>query len=1104
MRLKHLILLPLSLLFACGEEANPLPPKLFQYLSADETGVDFSNQINERIGRTIGAYDYMYNGAGVAIVDLNNDGLSDLVFCGNDVPSEIYQNLGGLKFQKVTGSGVEHKGWTTGITVVDINKDGLKDLYFSRSGPDHLSQKTSNLLYINQGDFEFKEESETRGIFHEGLSTQGLFFDVDNDQDLDLLQLNHAVRNWANSSAEWLNAERRIAPGEIAKYRSTLYLNDGEGHFEQANNQPAFDQTGFCLSAALSDFSGKGEPSLFIANDYFVPDQLLTINEQGNFTDQIQRKFNHTSFYSMGSDAADFNNDGLIDLVVPDMAPGDHYRSKTMMRAMDTTQFRFLERRGYVPQYMFNGCYLNSGDGVMSDIAHLAGVAQTDWSWAPLIADLNNDGLKDLYITNGVYRDVTNNDWRKPVLDALLKDSLSNQKYFDLLQNAPRTPLVNAAFQNTNGMLFEAVETTWGLDSTSFSNGLAMGDLDNDGDLDIVTNNLGQTAFVIRNTSADRGACFIRFKLTTPNHTDALIDGAKVQIWINGQQQLAENRFTRGYLSYSEPIIHFGLGENRRAEIDSLVIIWPNNERVMFPQLATNTTHEIQYAKGVVHPENASTTNYWDLTSLAFRSPVKHQENEFDDFKVEQLLPQKTSAMGPALAVGDVNGDDLPDFYLGGAKGKSGQLLIQNEGGFFNEKRVKAFSIQAAGEELGACFLDADADGDLDLYVARGGGGDVQQQTDLLQDLLYLNDGTGDFSLEMGSVPAIRTSTKAIAPFDWDDDGDVDLFIAGRNVPGMYPYGTRSYFLENRNGKFMDITGDFCPDFLNMQMITDACWTAKGVNDQPNLIVVGEWLKPQLYVLNGAADSEKKLAKSDVASFDNHEGWWNSVDCFTFHDQQIVVLGNMGLNNKFHVREAHPLHLAAGDFDGNKTTDILLIKNYKGTMVPVRGLQCSSEQIPEIKERFQTFDAFASADIFEIIGRDLTAEDLLLRANTFESGWMTINREGIGMFNVFPVEAQVSPVMGAVSMGNELILAGNLFTTEIETTSYDAGKGTVLTAATNAQGELGFTVMPPAISGVFLPDDVRQLLPMSISIDQLAGFIAASNDHKVKLYVTGE
>ncbi len=1104
MRLTLLSLLPLLLLFACGEEAKPLPSKLFQYLPAEQTGVHFINEVDERPGRTIGVYDYMYNGAGVAIVDLNNDGLSDLVFCGNDVPSAIYQNQGNLTFEKVEGSGVDHGGWTTGITVVDINNDGLQDLYFSRSGPDFRKGNTTNMMYINQGDFTFVEEGKKRGLAHESLSTQGVFFDVDGDQDLDLLQLNHAVRNWANEIPQWLNAEQRIRPDEKAKYQTTLYLNDGKGSFEEATDDATFQKTNFSLSAAVSDFSGKGEQSIFIANDYFVPDQLVTRNKQGDFIDHIHQKFSHTSFYSMGSDAADFNNDGLVDLVVPDMAPSDHYRSKTMMPPMDTTQFRYLERRGYVPQYMFNGCYLNSGDGVMSDIAHLAGVAQTDWSWSPLLTDLNNDGLKDLYITNGVYRDVTNNDWRKPVLEAMRNDSLSKKKYFELLQKAPQTPLVNAVFQNMNGLQFEGVEKEWGLDSTSFSNGLAVGDLDNDGDLDIVTNNIGQSAFIIENTAANRGAGYIRLQLTAPNNASALVDGAKVQIWIGGEQQLAENRFTRGYMSYSEPIIHFGLGQNAPHKIDSVVIHWPNKGTQVLMDLPTNATHKIEYKNAPVIDYPAEPTAYWDLTNLAFRTPIQHRENAFDDFKIEQLLPQRTSTMGPALAVGDVNGDGLDDFYLGGAKGKKGTLMVQTAGGYFNEQKVAAFVAQSAGEELGALFLDVDGDQDLDLYIARGGGGDVKGQPELLQDLLYLNSGNGDFVLAKGKLPQMSTSTKAIAAFDWDEDGDLDVFVGGRNVPGNYPFGVRSYFLENKKGTFVDVTKDFAPAFLNFQMITAACWIEKGVNAKPNLVVVGEWMDPQLHVLDEVAIDEWRLTPKKLPAFANKTGWWNTVEYFTFEDQQILVLGNLGLNNKFHVSEDHPLHLAAGDFDGNGISDALLIKNYKGNMVPVRGLQCSSGQIPEIKERFQTYDAFASADIFEIIGRDLTEEDLLLRANTFESGWMTIDENEVGSFQPFPIEAQVSPIMGAVSIGNDLILAGNLSTTEIETTAYDAGKGIVLRASVNPQGVLGFSVLPTTKSGVFLTGDVRQLVPILISSEELAGFIAASNNYKVNVYLEAD
>lgn len=1101
--MRYFRLLLAALLFvACSQDAPPLPETLFEYLPAEKTGVNFTNLVKEAPGRNVGNYDYMYNGGGVAIADLNNDGKPDLIFCGNDTPTRIYRNLGNMKFEDVTPkSGIDHEGWTTGVTVVDLNNDGWLDLYFSRSGPDYASKSTSNKCYINRGKFTFEERAKEMGIADRGLSTQAVFFDYDGDGDLDLFVLNHAVRNWGNLVPEWLAAVDRIPENERRRFSNTLYRNNGAGTFTDVSRETGITGVGFGLGVAIADFNGDGWPDIYIANDYFVPDKYYLNLGNGSFSDESKRKFRHTSFFSMGCDAADFDNDGLVDLVVPDMSPNDHYRSKMLMAGMDTAQFRFLERMGYVPQYMFNALYRNNGGGVMSDIAHLAGVAKTDWSWAPLFADLDNDGFKDLLITNGIYRDVTNNDWRNSLLNELKSGTLTPERYMDLLLNAPQTPTVNAAFRNNHRLQFDDVAETWGINRSSFSQGMAVGDLDGDGDLDIVINNLVEPAFVIRNTAADRGSGYIRFEVTAPSG-EIPVQGARLVIHLAGGMQMAENRFTRGYQSFSEPVVHFGLGSEPPKTVDSLEVFWPNGMRSVHRSLETNQLHTIAYDGAEVskHLETPSLKPWWDLSEVGIQPPALHTENPYDDFRVEQLLPQRMSTLGPALAVGDVNGDGLDDFFIGGPKNTPAQLYVQSPNGFFGRVEFPV-ALQAKlmqGEDLGALFIDVDGDGDLDLYIARGGGGDVQERSDLLQDVLLLNDGNGNFSLANDRLPDMPTSTKAIAAFDFDGDGDLDLFIGGRNTPGLYPIGARSYLLQNQNGRFVDVTESMAPDLLKPRMVTDAVWTDQGVGGVTNLVVVGEWMAPEVHLLRippaGGGPLPELVVHNDE-QLEHLHGWWYAVNIAEVRGQKQLVLGNLGLNNKFGPTPEKPLYVFADDFDDNGVLDIVLSKQYKGQLVPVRGRMCSSAQMPEIRDRFPTYDEFARAPIERILGVDDLSESLTLWVDDFTSGTMSLSTDGLGAFKPLPIEAQVAPIMGAVQFEESMVIAGNLFTTEVETTPYDAGKGLLLEF--NQADE--WSPVSNLESGIFIPGDVRTLLPIRVSADGIPAVIAASNNGFVRI-----
>lgn len=1093
-----------AVISACSQRVPDPPPvsgNQFDYLPAAHTGVGFVNEIAEKPGRNVGTYDYMYNGGGVAAADFDGDGLTDLFFTGNDTGNKIYRNLGNFVFEDMTDvSGTEDpENWSTGVTITDINGDGLPDIYVSCSGPDYRDKPTRNRLFVNQGDFSFVESASTYGIDDPGLTTQSVFFDFDTDGDADLWVMNHAVRNWKNLTPEWLEYATSLPLEEQKRFQCRLYKNNGDGTFTDISETAGMNQLSFGLGIAVNDFNDDGKPDAFVANDYFIPDRLYINTGKGGFVEKAASRFAHTSMFSMGCDAADFTNNGLTDLVVMDMTPDDHYRSKTHMASMDIPEFRFLtEVQGFQPQFMFNALYRNEGNGVMSDIAHLAGVAKTDWSWAPLLADFDNDGWKDLYVSNGIYRDILNNDWRSTLKTALSEGKkLSDQDYFAHLETAPSTPLTNYLFRNHDGYRFSAVNNDWGLTEKSFSNGAVYADLDQDGDLDLVISNLGQPAFVCRNNSREHsGGGFIRFQMAEPEAFSA--GGTRIFLYSDNGMQSAVNYFTRGFQSCTEPIIHFGTGASKR--IDSAVVHWSNGLVSTLVNPEINRLHRVVYS-----PDQAGKRNqpfreklFWDATDAAIPPQAVHKENRFDDFEKEILLPHRMSQLGPALAVADVNGDGLDDFYLGGALNESGVLYLQSVGGFFSPGEADDFAAMAAGEELGALFFDADGDGDPDLYVARGGGGEVEGQTNLLQDLLWINDGTGRFTLSK-ALPEIRESTRAVRAFDWDGDGDLDLFVGGRNTPGAYPIIPRSYLLENSNGKFTDVTADRAPDLFAPGMVTDAVFVAE--NDQIGLVITGEWMKPARFLLQDGYWLEDPAFLPEGAV----HGWWNSILAADFNGDSKTdfVLGNLGLNNKFHPKADNPLYLFAGDFDESGSLDIVLSKKYKDHLVPVRGRECSSSQMPFITGSFETYHDFASASLTEIYGQQAVESALRLKADNFASVILLSSADGF-MVNSLPVAAQVAPVQGMVtddvngSGYPDLIIAGNNFVTEVETTPYDSGKGLLLAG----DGNGGFTTVYEAESGIFLPDDVRNILPIKVSSDQISGLLVASSNSRVRLLIS--
>lgn len=1077
----------------------------FSMISPDQTGIFFKNEVFEDAARQIYHYDYFYNGGGVALGDINNDGLTDIFFAGNDVKSRLYLNKGDMQFEDITESaGIKGGQWATGVSFTDINEDGWLDIYVCHSGPYNDSEQLRNKLYVNNGDNTFSERASQYGVDDDSYSTQAVFFDMDKDGDLDLFVLNHSWINYGNSIQELEEKLFNVAPEVQRRSSNTLYRNEGNGKFTDITQESGLYGLGFGLGVAVTDLNEDGLLDIYVANDYYKPDFFFLNNGGGRFTESLNSISSHTSFYSMGCDAADFNNDGLVDLGIVDMTPSDHFRNKTLMESMDVERFRYLTKeKKYLPQYMFNTLHLNREGGKFSEIGLMSGVSQTDWSWAFLFGDWDNDGWKDICITNGYKRDTKDQDWALELNQRYKAEGKSPEVYFDHLQNAASNPVVNYIYRNMGGdenghpFYFKDVSEKWGFDQPSFSQGLAYGDLDNDGDLDLVINNLDREAFIYRNNTQEKGGGnFFQLSLTDDRLSRVL--HSRVTVKTPEGKQYAEYSFVRGYQSSMEHRLHFGLGS--ADHIESVEIEWPDGSFTRIEDPAINRHLIVPRSKmeGGTKPSTGVSPLFMDISGQARGLNFIHVENDFDDFEKEVLLPQKMSTLGPCLAVGDVNRDGLTDFYVGGAKGQSGSIFFQTAQQGPVRSANPVFFEDRKFEDLGAIFIDLDSDGDLDLYVCSGGGGDVSSDPTLLQDRLYINDGLGTFKRNTSSSPAIRSSTDHVSAMDWDKDGDADLFVGGRNIPGEYPRSADSYLLENRNGILVDVTSEKAPVLKQFGLITSSVWMDVDNDGLVDLITAGEWMP-----LSVLLQKNGRFVPDTTDRGFHQKGWWYSLgmaDLDKDGDLDIVA-GNLGLNNKFHASEEKPFHVFSNDFDDNGTLDIVLSKHYKDGLAPVRGKECSSEQMPFLKEKFPSYAQFASAYLPEIYGQDKLEEAIHYEVDQFASGYYENDGNGNFIWHPLPAEAQMGPIMDLIlfdfdSDGNmDIALAGGIHNTEVETPAYDANKGLIL----KGDGTGKFKPLSVRESGFYAPGNVKETALFFLAGNRPA-ILVANNNGPVQIF----
>ncbi|HEX5624547.1 MAG TPA: VCBS repeat-containing protein, partial [Saprospiraceae bacterium] len=956
---------------ACKKtDASKPEGPLFTLLEPKETGIRFSNTITETQEEYIYNFNYIYNGAGVGLADFNNDGLTDIYFVGNQVPDKLYVNEGDFKFKDVSESaGIEKfDGWRSGITIVDINNDGYPDIYITRGGFKNDSAKNRNLLLVNQKNLSFKEEAARYGIDDPGYSISSTFFDYDNDGDLDLYVDNRPERWGVNTEAivrEKAQQKNRIDP----LVTDHLYRNDGGSFKDVTAEAGLYPNYGYGLSAIAGDINKDGTQDLYVANDFIEQDYFYVNMGQGKFRESARDVCNHVPYYSMGADFGDINNDGLEEILVVEMRPEDYKRSKTTMPPMQPEFFYDLRNRGFADQYMHNVLQYNHGNGFFSDIAQLAGVEKTDWSWAALIMDVDNDRYKDIFISNGYRRDVYDRDGNI-IMDSLLKKTDNYVNHLeDALKYLPSVKLVNYIFQNNKDLSFSKKMKDWGMEQTSFSNGAAFGDLDNDGDLDLVVNNIDDPAFVYRN-NLDARKNHLRIRLDgPPANVDGI--GAKVTLYHGEEQQYQQFKVVRGYLSSCEPVVHFGLDQLSR--VDRITVEWTDGRINELQDVKANQLLKISYkdAAPQVAEKPAEQTLFQESTSEYIQPPYFHRENPFDDYQKQILLPHSLSKTGPHIAVGDANGDQREDFYVGSAHGQAGQLYLQQADGRFSAQSNPVFEQDKAYKDYGSCFFDADGDRDLDLYVVSGGT-EYPAGHALYQDRLYINNGAGLYTKSsLKALPRTLSSGSCVVPCDYDGDGDLDLFRGGRTIPDQYPYPPESYLLENKGkGIFEDVTDQKAAELRKIGMVTSAVWMPVSGDHQPDLVVVGEWMPLQFF-----ENQNGTLIRKDAAQFGlkDTEGWWNRIvaaDLDGDGDQDLVA-GNLGWNYKFHASPEKPFQVYCDDFDDNGSFDIVLAKENSGQLVPVRGRQCSSEQVPEISKKFPTYNAFANATLKDLYGTGL-------------------------------------------------------------------------------------------------------------------------------------
>ena len=1100
MKNQFLIIIFFLTVISCKHREESVKDELFSLLPPSSTNVDFVNTLTETEQFNMVKYLYFNNGAGVAAGDINNDGLADLYFTSNQNPNRLYLNKGGLIFEDITEkAGVAGTGnWKTGVTMADVNGDGVLDIYVCQLG-DYKGILGRNQLFINQGDLTFEDEAHEYGLDFQGFSTQAAFFDFDLDGDLDMYLLNHSF----HTSRSYGDVSLRFQHDSLAGDR--LYRNDevnGKRIFRDVTLKAGIynSQIGYGLGVNISDITNDGFPDIYISNDFHENDYLYINNGNGTFKERLNEFIKHTSRSSMGNDVGDFNNDGLLDIVVLDMVPEEENIRKQSGGEDDYELFSLKLSHGYSYQFVRNVLQLNLGDGMFSEIGLLAGITMTDWSWSPLFCDVDNDGWKDLFISNGIYRRANDLDYVKFLADNDFFESKSEAEVPDkmIYEKMPLYPYFNYIFKNNRDLTFTNMARKWGINTRSYSNGATYADLDNDGDLELITNNINDYAYIYRNNSNELSGNHFLAVILKGEGLNTRGVGTRVKIFCNGQMQIAEQFSTRGFSSATSDVLHFGLGSDNK--IDSLVVRWPDLSEEVIKDLASDQTIVLEKKNASV-PEKREKHIKGD-SRLFVKTTIpginfRHTENKLEDFSRERLIPHSLFAEGPALATGDLNGDGLDDIFAGGARGQESVIFIQQADGSFIQQDVPALKPDIKYEDVDAAIFDADGDNDNDIYIVRGGN-DVTLGNTLLEDCLLINNGTGFFNESVkGTLPFTANNGSCVSPCDFDGDGDIDLFVGSRSIPGAYGLSPNQLLLENTGrGHFKDVTDERMNRLKKIGMVTDACWIDYDNDGDFDLVMAGEWMR--IYICRN--DNGKFTDVTKQSGLLSTSGWWNcihSADIDGDGDQDLIG-GNLGLNSLLKPSPEEPVEMYINDFDNNGILDQVICSYQEGISYPLASLDELVLQIPDLAKKFPNYYDFGGKTVKDMFDRSILKRSIMKDAVMSESSVFLNNGDGTFKIVILPVEAQFSPVRDILVKdltGNgkmDLILVGNDYTIRPSMGRYDASYGLYL----QGDGKGGFKALMPYQSGLKIDGDARKILYLRIRGKNI--LVAAINNDKLQ------
>jgi hypothetical protein len=1076
-------------LVACKNDNATHEGTLFEKMSKDKTKITFINEVNGDHELNIFNYRNFYNGGGVAIGDVNNDSLPDVFLISNMGENQLYINKGNFEFENVTAkAGIAGtRAWSTGAAMADVNADGLLDIYVCNAG-NRAKDDRSNELFINNGDGTFTDKAKEYALADKGFSTHAAFFDYDRDGDLDMYLLNNSFIPIGKLAYQNLRPQRDSLGGH------KLFRNDGQAFTDVSEQAGIYGSLiGFGLGITIGDFNNDNWLDVYISNDFYERDYLYINNHDGTFKEDIKNEIGHLSLSSMGADCADINNDGNLDIFVTDMLPGDDKRLKQTMSNEGYDLYQLKLSRDYHHQLTQNTLQLNNGNGTFSEIARLANVHATDWSWGALLFDMDNDGRKDIFVANGIYKDLTNQDFINFLSDEATMRQVVEAGKFDfrtLQDKMTSTPLSSYAFKNNGNLEFKNSAKAWGLSDPGFSNGAAYGDLDNDGDLDLIVNRVNMEAAVYRNTSSGN-THFIRVKLKGTGKNPGGI-GSSVTVWSDGAMQKLQEMPNRGFESSVDRTLVFGLG-NDSTSVDSLVVLWPDDKKQTLKNIAVDQTLYLNYsdANETWRAAKVIAPPFKDVT-LEKKVDFVHKENAYVDYYRDALLKQMFSTLGPAIATGDVNGDGLDDVFFGSSKGQPMQLWLQERSGSFSKKTPAVFLADTLSDNVAALLFDADKDKDLDLVVVTGSN-EFDVNSPDLRDRIYRNDGKGNF-IAYDGLPSLSTNSSCVAASDFDLDGDMDLFIGGRMISGQYGIDPPSYlYVNDGNGNFRNFTRRYF-DTTDFGMVTSAVWTDLNGDKYPDFVVVGDWMPVMIYLNEGG----KTLRRLNAPSLAKSAGWWNCVkDVDVDGDGDMdLVLGNLGLNSRLKADSLHPARLYVSDFDSNGSVEqIITSYTEDGKSYPLVLKANLEKQLPLIKKRFIENNNYAGKQIEEIFKKDELDASFKKESYQSQSQLLINNGNGNFEFRALPVAAQFSPVHAIESMDfnhdgkKDLVLCGNFFDVLPEMGQYDASYGLILQGI----GEGKFVPLD-ARSGFSVKGQIRQVRIIKDASGKELLFVVRNND----------